>query len=83
MALSNYLVHSVNLTTIFFGYGYGYGFGLYSEISRFAQMGFVAGVSGLQLYLSPWWPNRYRFGPVEWLWRSLTYWERQPMRRPN
>ena len=79
MALSNYLMHSVILTTIF----YGYGFGLYGEIPRFAKMGFVAGVIGLQLHLSPWWLNRYRFGPVEWLWRSLTYGERQPTRRPN
>jgi len=35
----------------------------------------------LQLLLSPWWLARYRFGPFEWLWRSLTYWQRQPMLR--
>lgn len=77
MALTNYLMHSVILTTVF----YGYGFGLYSEVERFAQMGFVVAVIGLQLFLSPWWLARYKFGPVEWLWRSLTYWQRQPMKR--
>ncbi len=77
MALTNYLMHSVILTTVF----YGYGLGLYGEIPRFWQMGFVVAVIALQLSLSPWWLARYRFGPVEWLWRSLTYWQRQPMRR--
>ena len=77
MALTNYLMHSVILTTVF----YGYGLGLYGEIPRFWQMGFVVAVIVLQLGTSPWWLARYRFGPVEWLWRSLTYWQRQPMRR--
>ncbi len=77
MALTNYLMHSVILTTVF----YGYGFGLYGSIPRFWQMGFVVAVIGLQLMLSPWWLSRYRFGPVEWLWRSLTYWKRQPFRQ--
>jgi uncharacterized protein len=67
----------VLLTTVF----YGYGLGLYGSVSRFAQMGFVFGVIVLQLILSHWWLARYRFGPVEWLWRSLTYWKRQPMLR--
>ena len=77
MALTNYLMHSVILTTVF----YGYGLGLYGEIPRVWQMGFVVAVIVLQLGTSPWWLARYRFGPVEWLWRSLTYWQRQPMRR--
>lgn len=77
MALSNYLLHSIILTTVF----YGYGLGLYGSIPRFWQMGFVVAVIGLQLLLSPWWLARYRFGPVEWLWRSLSYWQRQPMAR--
>ena len=77
MALTNYLMHSVILTTVF----YGYGLGLYGEIPRFWQMGFVVAVIALQLGLSPWWLAHYRFGPVEWLWRSLTYWQRQPMRQ--
>ena len=76
MAFTNYLLHSIILTTVF----YGYGFGLYGTIPRFWQMGFVVAVIGFQLWLSPWWLARFRFGPAEWLWRSLTYWRLQPMR---
>jgi uncharacterized protein len=79
MALSNYLMHSVILTTLF----YGYGLGLYGEIPRFAQMAFVVGVIGLQLVISPWWLQRYRFGPVEWLWSSLTYFAWQPLKNKS
>ena len=77
MAITNYLMHSLILTTVF----YGYGLGLYGTIPRFWQMGFVVAVITLQLVLSTWWLQRYKFGPVEWLWRSLTYWKRQPMRQ--
>lgn len=77
MALTNYLMHSLILTTVF----YGYGLGLYAQLSRTSQMGLVIVVIAIQLLLSPWWLGRYRFGPVEWLSRSLTYWRRQPMRR--
>ena len=76
MALTNYLAHSFILTTVF----YGYGLGLYGGVPRAAQMLFVAAVVGLQLWWSTWWLARYRFGPAEWLWRSLTYWKKQPMR---
>lgn len=77
MALTHYLLHSAVMTTIF----YGYGLALYGTVPRFAQMGFVVALIGAQMLVSPWWLERYRFGPVEWLWRSLTYWQRQPMRR--
>jgi uncharacterized protein len=76
-ALSNYLAHSLVMTSLF----YGYGMGLYGEVPRFAQQGFVVALVGLQLLLSPWWLRHFRFGPAEWLWRSLTYGQRQPMRR--
>jgi len=79
MAFTNYLMHSVVMTTVF----YGYGLNLYTEIPRLGQMGFVAALISLQLLLSPWWLQRFRFGPAEWLWRSLTYWQRQPMRIPE
>ena len=77
MAFTNYLLHSIILTTVF----YGYGFGLYGQVSRFWQMAFVVIVIGLQMIVSPLWLKHYRFGPAEWVWRSLTYWKRQPMRR--
>jgi uncharacterized protein len=77
MALSNYLLHSLVMTSLF----YGYGLGLYGEVPRFLQQGLVAALVGLQLLVSPWWLSSFRFGPAEWLWRSLTYRQRQPMRR--
>ena len=77
MALSNYLTHSLVMTSLF----YGYGLGLYAELPRVGQQGIVAVLIGLQLLLSPWWLKHFRFGPAEWLWRSLTYGQRQPMRR--
>lgn len=76
MALTNYLMHSVVLTTVF----YGYGLGLYGTIPRIWQMLFVVAMIGFQLWFSPFWLRHYRFGPVEWVWRSLTYWRLQPLR---
>lgn len=55
MALTNYLMHSIILTTIFYGYGLGW----YGEIPRLAQMAFVVMVVGLQLLISPLWLERY------------------------
>ena len=78
MALSNYLMHTLVMTSLF----YGYGLGLYGSVPRAAQMLLVIAMIGVQLWLSPLWLERYRFGPAEWLWRSLTYWKRQPMRQP-
>ena len=76
MALTNYLMHSVILTSIF----YGYGLGLFGSVPRALQMAFVAGVIVFQLWFSGWWLGRFRFGPVEWLWRNATYWKVQTMR---
>ncbi|NQZ21396.1 MAG: DUF418 domain-containing protein [Colwellia sp.] len=76
MALTNYLMHSVILTCIF----YGYAGGQYGDISRAPQMLLVFAIIIFQLIFSKWWLNRYRFGPMEWLWRSLTYKKRQPMK---
>jgi uncharacterized protein len=79
MALTNYLSHTLILTTVF----YGYGFGLFGRVDRFAQMGFVLAVWIFQLWVSPVWLRHFRFGPAEWLWRTLTYWRLQPMRAPG
>ena len=76
-ALTNYLLQTVLCTTIF----YGHGLGLFGSVDRVGQMGVVVGVWALQLAASPLWLRRFRFGPVEWAWRSLTYGERQPLRR--
>jgi uncharacterized protein len=75
MAFSNYLSQTIICTTIF----YGYGLGLFGHLNRFPLMAFVVAVWLLQLWLSPWWLSRFRYGPAEWLWRSLSYRRRQPM----
>ena len=77
MALSNYLTHSLVCTTLF----YGYGFGLFGQINRTGLAAIVLCIWIFQLWLSPVWLRHFRFGPAEWVWRSLTYWQRQPMRR--
>ena len=77
MALSNYLAQSLIMTSLF----YGYGLGLYGAVPRVWQQALVVVVIALQLLVSTWWIKRFHFGPAEWLWRSLTYGQRQPMRR--
>jgi len=75
MAFTNYIFHSVSCTFIFYGYGLGY----FSELERSIQLLIVILVWVIQLWYSPLWLAKYRFGPLEWAWRSLTYWQRQPM----
>jgi len=77
MAFSNYLGQTVICTTVF----YGHGLGLFGALERWHQAVFVLAVWALQLWVSPWWLARFRFGPLEWAWRSLTYARVQPMRR--
>ncbi|MBA6389992.1 DUF418 domain-containing protein [Colwellia sp. BRX10-3] len=76
MALTNYIMHSVILTTIFYSYAGGY----FGEISRAPQMLIVLAIVVFQLLFSRWWLNNYAFGPLEWLWRSLSYKKLQTMR---
>ena len=76
MAFTNYLTQSLLFALLF----YGFGFGLFGRLdpATAAAIGMV--VYAGQLWLSSWWLHRYRFGPFEWLWRSLTYARLQPMR---
>lgn len=76
MAFSNYIVHSV-ITAFFFT---GYGLKMYGKLERYELYYVVAAIWVAQLIVSPIWLRHYRFGPLEWCWRSLTYWKRQPMR---
>lgn len=69
MALSNYLMHSFICAVIFTGLG----FGLVGEFERIELYGIVIGIWLFQLWLSPLWLSKFKFGPVEWLWRLLTY----------
>ncbi|MGH2403895.1 MAG: DUF418 domain-containing protein, partial [bacterium] len=75
MALTNYLLQSLVCTTIF----YGYGLGLYGTVAPGPGALLTLAIYAGQIPLSVWWLRRFRFGPVEWVWRSLTYGRRQPM----
>ena len=77
MALTQYLAQSVIGTLVF----YGYGLGLWGGVSRAWQVIGVLLVFGALLLVSHWWLGRFRYGPLEWLWRAFTYWQRPPMRR--
>lgn len=77
MAFSNYIFHSVVCSFIFTGYG----FALYGRLQRFELYYVVAAIWVFQMIVSPLWLKHYRFGPLEWAWRSLTYWRKQPFRR--
>lgn len=78
MALSNYLLTSVLCTLIFNGYGLG----AFGRVSRSELLYVVVGVWAVNLIWSPLWLRRYLHGPAEWAWRSVMYWQKQPMRRP-
>ena len=77
-AFSNYVLHSVITAFLFTGYG----FQLYGHLQRYQLYVVVLAIWVINLIVSPIWLRHYRFGPLEWCWRSLTYWKRQPMRRP-
>lgn len=70
MAFSNYIAQSLIMTTIFYG---GRGFGLWGEVDRVQLWGIVLGVWVLQLIWSPLWLARFQMGPLEWIWRRLSY----------
>lgn len=74
-ALTNYILQSVLCTTLF----YGHGFGLFGSVQRIGQMAIVLVVWIVELFLSSWWLTRFTSGPLEWVWRSLTYWRVQPL----
>lgn len=78
-ALSNYILQSVLCASIF--YGFSFGLGLFGSVERTGQLLVVFAVWAIQLLISPLWLKRFQYGPLEWLWRSLTYWHMQPMRR--
>ena len=69
MALSNYLLQSLIATTLF----YGYGFGLFGQVGPALGLLTTIAIFTAQIPISVWWMGRFQFGPVEWLWRALTY----------
>jgi uncharacterized protein len=76
-AFTNYLGTSILMTTLF----YGYGFGLFGQLSRWQVYLVVPVVWVIMLLWSKPWLDRYRYGPLEWLWRSLARGTLQPVRR--
>ena len=76
MALTNYLSQSLICMFLFTGAGLA----LFGQLERHELYYVVVAIWIVQLIWSPLWLRRFRFGPAEWLWRSLTYWQRQPMR---
>jgi uncharacterized protein len=76
MALTTYLTQSVVCTTLF----YSYGFKLMGRVGYTGMFTITVALFAAQMAVSVWWLKRYRFGPVEWLWRTLTYGRAPTMR---
>jgi len=77
MALTNYLTQTVASLLFFYGFGLGY----LGKLGPAACVGLTLCFFGVQVVFSHLWLARFRFGPAEWLWRSITYGKPQPMRR--
>jgi uncharacterized protein len=78
MALTNYLLQTVVSLCLYDGWGLG----LIGQLPPSRCVALTLAVFALQVPFSHWWLSRFRFGPAEWLWRSLTYGRAQPMRLP-
>jgi uncharacterized protein len=75
MALTNYLGQTVLSVFMY----YGFGLGLLGKVGPAATVGLTLALFAVQVAFSHWWLARFRFGPAEWVWRSLTYGKAQPM----
>lgn len=78
MALTNYLLQSVVAALVF----YGYGLAMWGRIGNAGMVVLAGAVFAMQVLAGRWWLERYRFGPLEWVWRWLTHGRRPPMRNP-
>jgi uncharacterized protein len=79
MAFTNYIMQTIICNTIFLGFG----FAMFGKLERYELYYVVLGIWVFQLIVSPIWLHFFRFGPLEWAWRSLTYWQKQPFRKTN
>jgi uncharacterized protein len=77
MALTNYVMHSVIAMFIFTGAG----FGLFGTFQRFELLYIVFAIWIFQLILSPIWLKYYQYGPLEWMWRNLSYLKKHPFKK--
>ena len=75
-AFSNYILQTVICVTLFNGFGF------FGRMERSRQIGIVLAIWSVQLLLSPLWLRKFCYGPLEWLWRSLTYGQRERFLRP-
>lgn len=79
MAFTNYLMQSLLVGLFFYGVGLGY----FGKLERH-EIYYVVGATWLlEIVWSHIWLRYFRFGPLEWAWRSLTYWKKQPMKKTN
>jgi len=72
MAFSNYILMTLLATFIF----YGHGLALFGQVERSSQILIIPGIWMTVIIFSSLWLKHFRFGPLEWLWRTLTYWRR-------
>ncbi len=77
MAFTNYLMQSLLVGLFFYGVGLGY----FGQLERYQIYYVVAATWVLEIIWSHLWLRYFRFGPLEWAWRSLTYWKKQPWRK--
>jgi uncharacterized protein len=77
MALTNYVMHSIFAMFIFTGAG----FGLFGSLQRHELIYVVVSIWVFQMIVSPIWLKYYQFGPLEWIWRNLSYQKRHPFRK--
>jgi uncharacterized protein len=77
MAVTCYMLETLVCTTVF----YGHGLGLFGSVGRVGQVLTTVTVWAVLLAFAPWWLKRFRFGPLEWLWRTLTYGRIEPLAR--
>ncbi|MEE9597397.1 MAG: DUF418 domain-containing protein [Acidiferrobacterales bacterium] len=79
LALTNYLFHALVIAV----FTYQWGLGLYGEMGPFWGLMVVFAIFPLMIIASSWWIGRFQFGPIEWLWRTLTYGQIQSFRRAS
>ena len=75
MALTNYILQSILGAYIFYGWGLGY----LAQIPNRYTFLMAFGVIALQMLISSWWLERFHYGPLEWVWRSLTHFKYYPL----
>lgn len=75
-AFTNYIMQSIICTSLF----YSYGFGLYGKVYPFVGLFISIVIFAVQVIISHKWLKKYRLGPLEWVWRTLTYWNVQKLK---